>query len=93
MGYTTTLSGHVGSVGRGVSVSDDLVNNLGLPTVNPTFTWVRLATRIPVHIAIDSVPDNVSLSMGRTASVDLGDPAKVDRTPRGRLLAWLEDSL
>jgi multidrug resistance efflux pump len=93
MGYTTKLSGHVESIGRGVSISDDLVNNLGLPTVNPTFTWVRLAARIPVHIAIDSAPGNVSLSMGMTASVDVGDQAKTDKSPRGRLLTWLEDRL
>jgi multidrug resistance efflux pump len=93
MGYTATLSGHVESIGRGVSISDDLVNNLGLPTVNPTFTWVRLAARIPVRIAIDSVPGNVSLSMGMTASVDLGNQGQRDGMPRGHLVAWLEDRL
>jgi multidrug resistance efflux pump len=93
MGYDAPLFGHVESIGRGVSVPNDLVNNLGLPTVNPTFTWVRLAARIPVRIAIDQVPPNVVLSAGMTASVDVGNETKTDATPRGRLLSWLKDNL
>jgi multidrug resistance efflux pump len=40
-----------------------------LADVTPTFSWVRLAQRIPVRIAIDHVPDGVRLIAGRTASV------------------------
>jgi multidrug resistance efflux pump len=45
----------------------------GLATVNPIFTWVRLAQRIPVRIRIDHVPDGVRLVAGMTATVQV-DP-------------------
>jgi len=90
MGYDTALSGHVESLGRGIGDSNDAVNSQGLPTVNPIFTWVRLAQRLPVRIAIDHVPPGVTLAAGMTASVSLGDET---RAPRGRLLGWLEDYL
>ena len=35
-------------------------DELGLPAVNPTFSWVRLAQRIPVRIEIDRVPAGVA---------------------------------
>jgi len=42
-------------------------------SVNPIFTWVRLAQRIPVRIEIDAVPDGVRLAAGMTATVQI-DP-------------------
>jgi multidrug resistance efflux pump len=39
--------------------------------VNPSFTWVRLAQRIPVRIVIDQVPPGVRLVPGQTASVEV----------------------
>ncbi|MEJ0047885.1 MAG: hypothetical protein WDN04_18505 [Rhodospirillales bacterium] len=45
----------------------------GLAMVNPIFTWVRLAQRIPVRIAIDRVPNGVRLVAGMTATVQV-DP-------------------
>jgi len=44
-----------------------------LPSVNPIFTWVRLAQRVPVRIHIDQVPDGVRLVAGMTATVQI-DP-------------------
>jgi multidrug resistance efflux pump len=41
--------------------------------VNPIFTWVRLAQRVPVQIHIDQVPDGVRLVAGMTATVQI-DP-------------------
>jgi multidrug resistance efflux pump len=41
----------------------------GLATVNPIFTWVRLAQRVPVRIRVDQVPDGVRLVAGMTATV------------------------
>ena len=46
-------------------------NGQGVATVNPIFTWVRLAQRIPVRIAIDHVPPAVVLSAGMTATVQI----------------------
>ena len=52
-------------------------NNQGVATVNPIFTWVRLAQRIPVRIHIDEVPPGVVLSAGMTATVEIDDRVRV----------------
>ncbi len=93
MGYDVPLTGHVESLGRGISDVDCATNALGLPTVNPIFTWVRLAQRIPVRIALDKVPDGVVLVAGMTASIAVGPDETASRPPRGRLLGWLQDHL
>ena len=43
----------------------------GLASVDPVFTWVRLAQRI--HI--DQVPPTVSIAAGMTATVTVGPDA------------------
>ena len=45
-----------------------------LPNVNPVFTWVRLAQRVPVRIEIDPPPADVTLVAGMTATVGIGRP-------------------
>src|SRR5215471_7570097 len=45
MGYSQILRGHVGSIARGINVANARPNGQGLATVNPIFTWVRLAQR------------------------------------------------
>jgi multidrug resistance efflux pump len=75
MGYDQILRGHVDSVARAINVSNAQPNNQGVATVNPIFTWVRLAQRIPVRIHIDEVPSGVVLSAGMTATVDINDGA------------------
>jgi multidrug resistance efflux pump len=39
--------------------------------VNPIFTWVRLAQRVPVRVHIDVVPEDVRLVVGMTATVEI----------------------
>jgi multidrug resistance efflux pump len=73
MGYDQIIRGHVASVARGINVANAQPNQQGLATVNPIFTWVRLAQRVPVRIAIDKVPDGVRLVAGQTATVQI-DP-------------------
>jgi RND family efflux transporter MFP subunit len=73
MGYNQILRGHVGSIARGISVANAQPNGQGLASVNPIFTWVRLAQRIPVRIHIDQVPEGVVLVAGMTATVQI-DP-------------------
>jgi multidrug resistance efflux pump len=73
MGYSQTVRGHVDSIARGINVPNAQPNRAGLASVNPIFTWVRLAQRIPVHIKIDQVPDGVRLVSGMTATVQI-DP-------------------
>src|SRR5271169_4217796 len=73
MGYSQIVRGHVGSIARGINVSNAQPNGQGLATVNPIFTWVRLAQRIPVRIHIDQVPEGMVLAAGMTATVQI-DP-------------------
>ena len=73
MGYSQIVRGHVGSIARGINVANAQPNGQGLAQVNPIFTWVRLAQRIPVRIHIDQVPEGVVLSAGMTATVQI-DP-------------------
>jgi len=77
MGYSQIVRGHVGSIARGINVANAQPNGQGLATVNPIFTWVRLAQRIPVRVHIDEVPEGVVLAAGMTATV------QIDPRPRG----------
>jgi multidrug resistance efflux pump len=71
MSYRQLVRGKVGSVARGINVSNAQPDQQGLATVNPIFTWVRLAQRVPVHIGIDEVPDGVRLVAGMMATVQV----------------------
>jgi RND family efflux transporter MFP subunit len=71
MGYRRALEGHVASVARAITVANAEPGRLGLASVNPIFTWVRLAQRIPVRIHIDEVPEGVRLIAGMTATVEI----------------------
>ncbi len=51
----------------------------GLATVNPIFTWVRLAQRIPVRIHIDHVPEGIVLAAGQTVTVEVEHRARRSR--------------
>jgi RND family efflux transporter MFP subunit len=73
MGYSQLVRGHVDGVARGINVPNAQPNQAGLASVNPIFTWVRLAQRVPVRIHIDRVPDGVRLVAGMTATVQI-DP-------------------
>ncbi|WP_376960538.1 HlyD family secretion protein [Azospirillum sp. A26] len=78
MGFDEPLSGHVESIGRGIEDSNGTPGPLGLPNVEPTFSWVRLAQRIPVRIHIDRVPPGVELAAGMTATVAIGSGTDSD---------------
>src|SRR5580693_9686962 len=56
---------------RGINVANAQPNGQGLANVNPIFTRVRLAQRIPVRVHIDDVPDGVVLAAGMTATVQI----------------------
>ena len=71
MGYTQILHGHVVGIARAINVDNAQPNGQGVASVNPIFTWVRLAQRIPVRIHIDSVPQSVTLAAGMTATVQI----------------------
>jgi multidrug resistance efflux pump len=69
-----TLSGYVSGVGRGITVPDAAPGVQGLRSVDPVFTWVRLAQRVPVRMEISDLPPDVLLSAGMTASVSVIEP-------------------
>ena len=73
MGHHDVVRGHVGGIARGIDVRNAQPNGQGVASVNPIFTWVRLAQRIPVRIEIDEVPDGIRLAAGMTATVEI-DP-------------------
>jgi multidrug resistance efflux pump len=65
----TPLEGRVDSIGWGISQDDGSTGYDLLPTISPTFEWIRLAQRIPVRVHLKEVPDPVQLRVGTTASV------------------------
>lgn len=74
MGYPDRPAwGHVAGFGHGISIADAAPGVQGLPSVNPVFTWVRLAQRIPIRVELDDVPCPIVLSAGMTATVSIQD--------------------
>lgn len=69
MGQSAVLAGHVESIAAGIEDRERTVGNGLLANINPTFNWVRLAQRVPVRIAFDTVPDDARLVAGLTATV------------------------
>ncbi len=69
MGVGPELDGKVDGISRGIADTNTTGGSQNLPDVDPIFTWVRLAQRIPVHIEIDHVPDGVVLAGGQTCTV------------------------
>ncbi|OLL27901.1 efflux transporter periplasmic adaptor subunit [Burkholderia sp. SRS-W-2-2016] len=77
MGEPTPLRGHVQSIVAGIEDRDRTQSANLLPNVNPAFSWVRLAQRIPVRVALDEVPADFRLIAGRTATVSVRDLSPV----------------
>jgi len=71
MGYRDPIVGRVQTVTRGISVSNATPSTQGLPNVDPVYTWVRLAQRVPVRIKITDVPPGIPLVSGMTATVTI----------------------
>ena len=65
----TPLQGSVDSIGWGIAQQNGSTGFEQLPTVKPTFEWIRLAQRIPVMVRIGKVPGNIKLRAGTMASV------------------------
>lgn len=79
MGVQTELPGTVESIAAGIEDRERGASSTSLANVNPSFSWVRLAQRIPVRIRLGSTPASVRLIAGRTATVSI-------RAPSGRAL-------
>ncbi|GEP12384.1 efflux RND transporter periplasmic adaptor subunit [Methylobacterium gnaphalii] len=69
MGDDAVLTGRVESFAGGIEDRERTAGSNLLANVNPTFSWVRLAQRVPVRITLDAVPETLRLVSGRTATV------------------------
>ncbi|HCS09302.1 MULTISPECIES: HlyD family secretion protein [Pseudomonas] len=79
IGDNARLRGHVESIVAGIEDRDRSSGQNLLPNVNPAFSWVRLAQRIPVRIVFDEVPEDFRMIAGRTATVSI-----IEDTPQTR---------
>lgn len=68
------LEGEVESIGYAINppnlADTDGPNNL-VPTIEPTFEWIRLAQRVPVRIRFKDIPEDLHLVSGMTASISV----------------------
>jgi multidrug resistance efflux pump len=71
MGEPGILRGHVQSIVAAIEDRDRQQSSTLLPNVNPAFSWVRLAQRIPVRVQLDEIPKDFRLIAGRTATVSV----------------------
>ena len=65
------LEGSVESIAAGIADRDRSTGSNLLPSVNPTFNWVRLAQRIPVRVQLEPLTDGTRLVAGETVTVQV----------------------
>lgn len=70
------IEGHVQGVSAGIADAEIARTASLLANVNPTFTWVRLAARIPVRITLDKIPKGLKLVAGMTCTVTITPQAR-----------------
>ena len=63
------IEARVDSIGWGISQQDGSTGFELLPTISPTFEWIRLAQRVPVRVHLTDVPEGIQLRVGTTCSV------------------------
>lgn len=72
MGDSKKFKGHVQGIASGIEDRERTTTSGLLANVNPTFSWVRLAQRVPVKIVLDEVPKNeLAFVAGRTATIHI----------------------
>jgi multidrug resistance efflux pump len=76
MDGSPALQGTVFGIARGITDQDNKDGPELLSSVNPTFTWVRLAQRIPVTVHLTHVPTGVLVSAGMTCTVIIKEGTK-----------------
>jgi multidrug resistance efflux pump len=75
MDGSPALQGTVLGIARGITDQDNKDGPELLSSINPTFTWVRLAQRVPVGIHLTRVPPGVLISAGMTCTVVIKESA------------------
>jgi RND family efflux transporter MFP subunit len=93
LGFQAPISGRIESITGGISAANAASSTQGLPNVDPIFTWVRLAQRIPVRIRIEQVPPEASLVAGMTCSVSVVGGKGMPVARRGRGLFYRLENL
>ena len=79
------FEGVVQGIGWGIEQQDGAIGSDGLPSVNPTVDWVRLAQRFPVRITLTEIDDAHPLRKGMSATVRIDKGARADSSaPAGR---------
>lgn len=72
MGDREKIQGHVQGIASGIEDRERSSSSNLLANVNPTFSWVRLAQRVPVKILLDEMPKNqLAFVSGRTATIHI----------------------
>lgn len=89
MGYEGLIEGRVSSIGRGITDLNQQADAQGLPSVEPNFSWIRLAQRIPVRVEFERLPADLVLAAGMTGSVAVG-PAQDEGSAQGRISVLLQ---
>lgn len=74
------LEGTVESVAAGIADRDRSTSANLLPSVNPTFNWVRLAQRVPVRVKLDQTSSSARLIAGQTVTVEILETARTTDT-------------
>ena len=74
MGIPTGLPGQVESIAAGIEDRERASSGTAIANVNPSFSWVRLAQRIPVRIKLDPLAGDIRMIAGRTATVSIVEP-------------------
>ena len=72
MGHDEELEGVVENIGSAINppqIASVESSSAIVPSVAPSYDWIRLAQRVPVRIRLTSVPEGVKLVSGATASV------------------------
>jgi multidrug resistance efflux pump len=88
MGFDKVIPGRVVSIGRGITDTNQQADAQGLPSVEPSFSWVRLAQRIPVRVEFEQLPHDIVLAAGMTGSIEVVT-SEGDSPPQGRLISLL----
>lgn len=66
------LRGHVSGIGRAIFDQSVEETSTLVADIKPNVPWVRLAQRVPVRIALDPLPADITLVSGTTCTVAIG---------------------
>ena len=86
MGESRLVYGRVESIAPAIDDRERTPTGNLVANINPTFSWVRLAQRVPVRIKLDPGETEVRLIAGRTATIvdlsfDAPPPLRQERSP------------